>query len=136
VDFTVQLTMQHEMQYDIAVAGWNADYYDPATFIDMWKTGGGNNETGWSNKGFDQLVDDATQCADAQERLAILHRAEEIAAREAPVVPIYVYTRTRLIHPAVKDWKPRTIDNWLWKHLDLQYPPPPSSMDSMLNAPD
>ena len=136
VDFTVQLTMQHEKQYDIAVAGWSADYYDPATFIDMWKTDGGNNETGWSNKEFDGLVDAATQCADAAERLRILNRAETIAVREAPVVPIYVYTRTRLIHPAVKNFQPRALDNWLWKHLDLHYPVPPSSMDALLSDAD
>jgi oligopeptide transport system substrate-binding protein len=136
VDFPVQLTMQHSKEYDIAVAGWSADYYDPATFVDMWLTDGGNNETGWSNKEFDGLVAAATQCADAQERLRILNRAEAIAAREAPVVPIYVYTRTRLIHPAVKNFQPRALDNWLWKHLDLAYPVPPSSMDALLTAQD
>lgn len=136
VDFTVQLTMQHSKQYDIAVAGWSADYYDPATFVDMWLTDGGNNETGWSNKEFDSLVAAATQCADAAERLRILNRAEAIAAREAPVVPIYVYTRTRLIHPAVKNFQPRALDNWLWKNLDLAYPVPPSSMDALLTAQD
>ena len=72
----------------------------------------------------------------AQERLRILNRAETIAAREAPVVPIYVYTRTRLIHPAVKNFQPRALDNWLWKHLDLHYPVPPSSMDALLTATD
>ncbi len=30
----------------------------------------------------------------------------------------------------------RDCDNWLWKHLDLEYPVPPSSMDALLTATD
>lgn len=131
-DFTVYLTTQHAMDYDIAVAGWSADYYDPATFIDMWVTEGGNNETGWSVKAFDQLVADATQTADAAARLDILNKAEATVLADAPVIPIYFYTRTRLIHPAVKEWQPRLLDNRLWKYMDLVYPPPSSSMDDEL----
>lgn len=131
-DFTVYLTSQHRMEYDLALAGWNADYYDPATFIDMWVTGGGNNETGWSNAGFDGLVARAKQTADAGERLRILHDAEVILMREAPVLPMYYGTRTRLIHPAVKRWEPRLMDNRMWQHMELVFPPPPSSMDDQL----
>ena len=132
-DFSVYLTSQQKLDYDICWAGWNADYFDPATFIDMWMTDGGNNETGWSSKDFDQLLADAKQCADAQERLAILTKAEGILMRDSPVLPLYFGTRTRLIHPAVKHWPQRLLDNPVWYHLDLVYPPPASSMDAELN---
>lgn len=132
-DFTVYLTSQQNLDYDLSWAGWNADYYDPATFIDMWMTDGGNNNTGWSNKEFDQLLADARQCADAAKRLGILTEAEKILMREAPVLPVYFGTRTRLIHPAVKEWQVRLMDNRLWQFMDLQHPAPPSSMDADLN---
>ncbi len=132
-DFTVYLTSQENLDYDLSWAGWNADYYDPATFIDMWMTGGGNNNTGWSNAAFDQLLDDARQCADGAKRLEILAEAEKILLQDAPVLPVYFGTRARLIHPAVKEWQPRLMDNRLWQHMDLIYPPPPSSMDAELN---
>ncbi len=132
MDSNVYLDAQHKMDYDIALAGWNADYYDPATFIDMWITDGGNNETGWSNAEFDKLVSDAQQCTDAAKRFAILREAEHTMLREAPILPIYYATRTRLIHPAVKEWQPRLLDNRIWKYMDLVYPPPPCSMDDEL----
>lgn len=132
MDSNVYLKAQHEMDYDIAYAGWNADYYDAATFLDMWITDGGNNETGWSNKAFDKLIADAGQCTDAGKRTGLLLEAERLMLKEAPVLPIYYATRTRLIHPAVKEWQPRLLDNRIWKYMDLVYPPPACSMDDEL----
>jgi oligopeptide transport system substrate-binding protein len=44
------------LEYDIARAGWIGDYLDPNTFLDMWITNGGNNQTGWSNALYDSLI--------------------------------------------------------------------------------
>jgi oligopeptide transport system substrate-binding protein len=51
------------LKYDIARAGWIADYPDPNTFLDMWVTNGGNNQTGWSSALYDRLV---SVCADVE----------------------------------------------------------------------
>lgn len=51
------------LKYEIARAGWIADYPDPNTFLDMWVTNGGNNQTGWSDALYDRLV---TVCADVE----------------------------------------------------------------------
>ena len=45
-----------ELKYDMARAGWIGDYMDPNTFLDMWETNGGNNQTGWSSPLYDQLL--------------------------------------------------------------------------------
>ena len=44
------------MEYDIARAGWIGDYLDPNTFLDLWVTNGGNNQTGFSNATYDDLI--------------------------------------------------------------------------------
>jgi oligopeptide transport system substrate-binding protein len=44
-----------EKQYDLARAGWIGDYLDPNTFLDMWITDGGNNQTGYSSPLYDRL---------------------------------------------------------------------------------
>jgi oligopeptide transport system substrate-binding protein len=44
------------LKYDIARAGWVADYVDPNTFLDMFVTNGPNNQTGWSSPLYDRLV--------------------------------------------------------------------------------
>jgi len=44
------------LDYDLARAGWIGDYLDPNTFLDMWITNGGNNQTGWSSALYDRLI--------------------------------------------------------------------------------
>jgi oligopeptide transport system substrate-binding protein len=45
-----------QLDYDIARAGWIGDYEDPNTFLNMWVTNGGNNQTGWGNPAYDRLI--------------------------------------------------------------------------------
>lgn len=47
------------MDYDLARAAWVGDYQDPNTFLDLWTTNGGNNQTGWGNPVYDQLLEAA-----------------------------------------------------------------------------
>jgi oligopeptide transport system substrate-binding protein len=42
--------------YDLARAGWIGDYVDPNTFLDLWVTNGGNNQTGWGDPLYDRLI--------------------------------------------------------------------------------
>ncbi len=49
-----------KLGYSIARAGWIGDYADPNTFLDMWVTNGGNNQTGWSSPVYDRLIQAAS----------------------------------------------------------------------------
>jgi oligopeptide transport system substrate-binding protein len=42
--------------YDLARAAWVGDYRDPNTFLDLWVTSGGNNQTGWGDPRYDRLL--------------------------------------------------------------------------------
>jgi oligopeptide transport system substrate-binding protein len=44
------------LTYEVARAAWIGDYRDPNTFLDMWITDGGNNQTGWGNALYDRLI--------------------------------------------------------------------------------
>lgn len=50
------LSTLRAQDYDMARSGWIGDYQDPNTFLDMWVTGGGNNQTGFGNARYDQLI--------------------------------------------------------------------------------
>ena len=128
-DWQVYLASQQSMNFDICRAGWNADYVDPMTFLDMWMTGNGNNQTGWSNKTYDELIMAAQKCGDEMERLEIMKKAEAILLDELPVLPLYYYTRSRLVHPAVIGYHHKILDVHAWKHFDLKWPVPASTMD-------
>lgn len=47
------------LDYDVSRAGWIGDYADPNTFLDMWVTNGGNNQTGFSSPVYDRLLQSA-----------------------------------------------------------------------------
>ncbi len=69
--------------YDMARAGWIGDYRDPNTFLDMWVTNGGNNETGFASPEYDLLVRAAGNIPGYLERreaiLRVVHDREATA---------------------------------------------------------
>lgn len=84
--------------YSIARNGWIADYNDPMTFLDMWVTGGGNNDAQYSNPKYDELIAAAKLSTDPAERMSLMHQAEDILMGEDGVLgPIYFYTQHYMI---------------------------------------
>ena len=110
-EWTAYKAAQQNMQYDLSSSSWSGDYLDPATFVDLWRSGGGNNSTGWSNPAFDALLAEAHAASDASSRLAALRGAEGVMLDEVPVIPLYWAKRTYLKSPAVRGWHPLLLDN-------------------------
>lgn len=87
------LQTRKEGNYSIARNGWIADYNDPMSFLDMWLTGGGNNDAHYSNAEYDALIMQAKSTSDAAERMRLMHQAEDILMGEDVVhAAIYFYT--------------------------------------------
>ncbi|MBI4567141.1 MAG: hypothetical protein HY719_01955, partial [Planctomycetes bacterium] len=55
-EWQTYLADQSKLNYDLCRASWIGDYNDPNTFLDMFVTNGGNNNTGWSNPLYDRLM--------------------------------------------------------------------------------
>ena len=62
------------------------------TFLDMWVTDGGNNDSGFSNSEYDALIAQAKVETNLEKREELLRKAEDILMDEAPIIPIYFYT--------------------------------------------
>lgn len=101
-EFKVFITTRSEGNYMIARHGWAGDYIDPITFLDMWVTGGGNNNSGYSNPEYDELIAKAKATSNEEEKYELLQQAEEILMTELPVIPLYYYTKVRAINPSIK----------------------------------
>lgn len=119
-EWKVFMDSMNTLNYDIARYGWIGDFMDPVTFLNMWRTGNGNNCTGWSNLSYDRLLDQAAQTVDPKQRFAILHQAERLLLAEPPGVVIYWYTHFYLLDPSVKNWNPLVLDNHNYKFADLE----------------
>jgi oligopeptide transport system substrate-binding protein len=109
-EWKVYLDSTRQMNYDIVRAGWGGDYADPNTFLDLFVTGGGNNETGWSNPEYDRFIKVAANTRDQKKRFDAFQKAEAILVDEAPILPIYFYTRPRLIRPSVEGYYGNLLD--------------------------
>jgi oligopeptide transport system substrate-binding protein len=118
-DWQVYLQSQQNLEYDVCRAGWTADYEDPMSFLDIWTTTNGQNQTGWGTPEYDGLIAAAQACADQKERLALLKKAETLLLEEMPVIPIYFRVNTYLVHGDVKGWMPTPLNNHPFKHVDL-----------------
>lgn len=75
--------------YVMSVTGWGPDYNDPNTFLDIWVTDGGNNQTGFSNERYDELIDLASKETDLEKRESYFIECEQIIADQLPIGPAF-----------------------------------------------
>jgi len=109
-EWTAYKVAQQAGDYDISSSAWSGDYLDPASFVELWRSGGGNNSTGWGNADFDAALRDAQQSSSPEQRLKALLRAERIMLSAQPVIPLYWSHRCYLVRPEVKGFHPSLLE--------------------------
>jgi len=118
IEWKVFLEKVGTLDYDIARAAWIADYLDPMTFLDMFVTGGGNNDTGWSNPEYDRLIAEAAGTVDTRRQADLFRRAESILIeQEMPVAPVYYYVSALLVRDRVKGYVPNPLNRIAFEDL-------------------
>jgi oligopeptide transport system substrate-binding protein len=120
-EWKVFLDTRQNKDFTLARQGWIGDYVDPNTFLDLWITDGGNNNTNWSNKEFDDLILRRIPVMKTTgERLAGFHQAETILLQELPLIPIYTYVSKHLVSSSVKGMPSNLLDFTSFKHVYLE----------------
>jgi oligopeptide transport system substrate-binding protein len=103
--------------FDLARFGMQGGV-DPADLLRVLRRDSPNNLGGWQNERFDALLDELRAESDHPTRLAGMAAAEQLAIEEAPILPLYFYTRPSLLHPSVRGFAPQARDvhllRWLW----------------------
>ncbi|MEN3943037.1 peptide ABC transporter substrate-binding protein [Prosthecobacter sp. SYSU 5D2] len=121
-DWGVYLDSQRTLDFQICRAGWIGDYLDPYTFLSIWQTGDGNNNTGWSSPRYDELMQASLREGDSTRRMAILTEAETLLLDELPMIPLYWYVRPFLRRPEVKGMKSSLLEHRCYKAVYLEQP--------------
>ena len=102
-EWGVFLENRQNQNFQVARAGWSADYNDPYNFLEMWTTGNTNNDSKFSNEQYDKDVKETVKSADPAARMAAFADAEKILIQdEMGVMPIYYYTNVSLTKPYLK----------------------------------
>ncbi len=97
-EWAVFLQTRKDGNYSIARNGWIADYNDPMCFLDMWLTGGGNNDAQYTNAEYDALLQKAKTTTDPAERMQAMHEAEDLIMKQDWALnPLYFYTQKYMI---------------------------------------
>ncbi|MDF2721668.1 MAG: peptide-binding protein [Paenibacillus sp.] len=91
-EFGVYIKNRQSGNFQVARAGWGADYNDPMTFIDLVQTGGGNNFAQYSNPEYDRLIKETYSTSDQAKRVKTMAQAEKMMINDMPITPIYYYT--------------------------------------------
>ena len=106
--------------FDLGTAGWIADYNDPSNFLDVLRTGGGNNYGRYGNAKFDALLDQAATERDLAKRGQMLAQAEQMLLDDYPLVFVRFQAQPVMAQPYVKGWRPssKQINRTRWLTIE------------------
>lgn len=110
-----------EGDYDVARAGWIADYDDPQNFLFLLESNNPDlNYAKYENPEFDALMEEASRTVDLGKRAELLHQAEAIAMADMPYIPIYYYVSKNLVKSSVGGWEDNVKDVHPSRFLSLK----------------
>ena len=89
-DSSTWVAARNEYKYDFYVMGWNGDFNDPMTFMELFVTDNGYAKFmgGFSDSEYDELVRRAGSSQDDAERLQLFAEAENILLEKGGVIPL------------------------------------------------
>jgi len=109
------LDARKEGNFDLARAGWCADYNEPSSFLDIMTSNSEANDSQYLEAEFDALMEESRT---AEDPLPIYQQAEALMAEDAPILPIYFYTSNDMIDSSVKGYPVENASE-LWYAKDL-----------------
>jgi oligopeptide transport system substrate-binding protein len=118
----VWITEERQLDYDISLARWVADYADPMAFLELFLSGAGNNATGWADSEYDRLIHEGATESDPLRRVGIFSHAEERLLAALPIAPLFHGTQTYLADPAVRGWETAVLGFRRYQHVWLESP--------------
>lgn len=89
-DFSDFLRKEDSGEFDIAMAGWGADYNDPMTFLDLYGAKNGSNYGKYNDPKVNKLLEELQTEINIDKRLDMYKEIEKIEVAENPAVaPTY-----------------------------------------------
>lgn len=120
-EWKVYLDSVDQMDFQMARRGWIGDYVDPNNFLDLFLCDGGNNNTGFCDPRYDDMIlRQAPRAQTREERFAIFAAAETLLMEQMPIIPIYTYTSNHLKHPSVRGIPPNLMDYTNYRYVSLE----------------
>ncbi len=107
--------------FDIARAGWLADYSDPQNFLALCDSANAALDySRWANPGYNALLAQAEGERDLRVRAELLAEAETLLLKEQPIAPLMYLESKNLVSQRVAGWRPNALDRHLTRYLTLK----------------
>lgn len=112
------LDTRHQGTYDVARAGWCADYNEPSSFLNMMLSDSSSNTPHYKSAEFDKLMANVLTAKTKDERADLYQKAEVQLDKDSAIVPLYYYVNARLVKPYVGGYTGKDpLDNVYDKNL-------------------
>jgi oligopeptide transport system substrate-binding protein len=103
--------LEQKGNYDVARAGWIADYKDPESFLGISRKASGNNYSDYDSPKFEAAMDKAA--ADGgkpEDRMKDLADAERVLIDDTGQIPLLYYSYKNLVSPKVHGFNENVMD--------------------------
>jgi len=100
-------------------AGWISDYSDPYSFLELFRTGHGQNDYGYSNELYDQLLSEIASERIPARRRRLMQEAERMLLVEMPIIPVYTYVTKRVVDLHLQGWQNNVMDHHYSRYMYL-----------------
>ncbi|MDG1462662.1 MAG: peptide ABC transporter substrate-binding protein [Gammaproteobacteria bacterium] len=114
-------TRTDQANTEIFRSGWIGDYDDAYTFLQLLVSDNEQNDSGYKNAEYDELLVFASRETNLTKRQEYMQQAEALMLKDMPVMPIYFYVSKHLVKPWVKGLTPNIMDHVYTKDLHLVY---------------
>ena len=121
VPFKTRIQRSLDGSAQFILSGWQGDFPDPISFLDLYTTGNTYNFSHWSYKQYDDLIK-ASKGTDANsetKRYDDLLKAQELLSKESPVATLYQTVQGHLRNPKLKGatFSPANMYNFVGAYM-------------------
>ena len=103
--------LEQKGNYDVARAGWIADYQDPETFLGISRKASGNNYSSYVSPKFEEAMDKAAAAGgNPEERLKLLSEAERVMIDDVGNIPLLYYSFHNIVSPKLVGFDDNVMD--------------------------
>ena len=105
-------------EWDIGFMGWTGDNGDPDNFLNLFASDDPINNNGlWYNDEYRALIAKGVELKDGPERNELYHKAEQIMADEAPLLPISHAQVIAAYRPNIKNFSIHQVGMTFFKDV-------------------
>ncbi|MBT1155355.1 peptide ABC transporter substrate-binding protein [Aminobacter anthyllidis] len=103
--------LEQKGDFDVARAGWIADYKDPESFLGISRKASGNNYSNYDSPKFEEAMNKAAAAGGKpEERLKEMAAAERILIDDVGQIPLLYYSYKNLVSPKIKGFDENVMD--------------------------